>query len=196
MLTQQTKITYKITNRLATSLVIEDIGVRLETGGSKLISCQTYELSKLVKQYEEKKWIGVSVYSYSYPVNLMKFPVKQHISHMVVESVKQSPKMSEELVKQESKPSSLDVSKLDTGISKFDILVSKFEGLINSIPTQIMASSGVTSADDKKKTDEPIFISSKILPDKAEVRISTSVSETGSDDFESSLRALKGRKKL
>ena len=168
---------HKITNCLATSLVIEDIGIRLEANESKQISSYAYLMSKKICEYEKKKWVHV---------HIVTQPLSNTAKYAPIQQIVQQPVRVENHVPVRAEPQKIDLSALST-------IVSKLETIVNSIQFQsVEIATGTTT---QTKSNEPIFIPSKIMPDTAEVRIKVATTESESLDFDSSLKALRGMKK-
>ena len=171
---------HKVTNCLATSLVIEDIGIRLEANESKQISSYAYLMSKKICEYEKKKWVHV---------HIVTQPLSNTAKYAPIQQIVQQPVHVENHVPVRTEPQKIDLSALNT-------IVSKLETIVNSIQFQsVERATGTTTQTIQTKSNEPIFIPSKIMPDTAEVRIKVATTESESLDFDSSLKALRGMKK-
>lgn len=181
---------YMVTNRLATSLIIEDIGIRLEPAGgtasSKLLTEQTYHASRKLKEYEQKKWIAISVRTSPPPkaaIPIWPFSVAPVHPQLPVPS--------------ES--------------AALHALVTKLEGIVQSLQAPLMAVSRAPapspatiyqaatalpqSMPSSQASDEPMFIPKQIMPDAADVNINVATSETEREDYDAGLAALKNTRK-
>jgi len=172
---------YLVTNRLSASLLIHDIGVRLDPGGSKLLSEQTYSASKTIQEYLQKGWVHVSQ---------RQTPVKPSIP---VWPLSQAP------VEPPSAPPAPPAQ--DPAVQG---LVAELRGLISTLTPlaaalsrgpivthQTAAAVGVIPQAAAQPSDEPMFIPKTIVPEGADVSINVAKSETAGEDFDAGLEALK-----
>jgi len=174
---------YLVTNRLSASLLIHDIGVRLDAGGSKLLPEQTYNSSKTIQEYILKGWVIVS--QRSTPV---KPPVPVWPFSKAPTPTPPPPPPS---------PPAMDPAVLQ--------LVAELKGMISSLAplaaaarTPIAAhpiAAAVPIMPVAQPSDEPMFIPKTILPTGADVSINVAKSETADHDFDSGLEALKKARK-
>ena len=178
-------MSYLIVSRLAGSLTIEDIGISLHPGESKLISDQLYNSSKKIKEYEIKKWISThaknsstnfSPYQITAPIPPAPIPPAPIPVPSVLTPAVQVP---EQISDNELRLQSL-VSKLENLLSSFQ--PNKYESKTSQTPTP-------------QTHDEPHFIPSKILPDMANVHINVSSAESDGKNFDTGLEALKKARK-
>ena len=174
---------YLVTNRLSASLLIDDIGVRLEPGSSKELFEHTYNSSRKLKEYEHKKWVSVSVRAATpkksipvWPFSAVASPVSTPVSVPAVVTAVQSP---------------------DSSILQG--LVARLENLIGNLQTRAVtvgsAPSAVTHSVIDQPSDEPMFIPEFIIPKSANVSINVDTSESDRHDYESGVEALKNARK-
>jgi capsular polysaccharide biosynthesis protein len=181
-------MTYLVTNRLLTSLVIDDIGLRLEPSGSKLLSEQTYKTSRLLREYEQKKWVTVAVRSDA--------PAKAPVPIWPFSAVS-APRVHE--------PPPVVAPAEATVLQG---LVVELKGIISSLQAPLAAAARtpvtITSptaaavhpvASIAQPVDEPMFIPRQILPNTADVSINVAKSETEDAGFDAGLEALKKARK-
>lgn len=172
---------YLVTNRLATSLIIEDIGVRLNaSGGNKLLDEHTYSASRLIKEYEQKKWI--SVVTRSEPVAKPPIPIWPFSSSPVLPPAPPSPPA--------------DVVILHGLVAKLENIIHIMQSPARSAAP--MHSSGLpiySPAPQQQASDEPMFIPSIIVPGVVDMKINVATTETEKEDFDSGLAALKKARK-
>jgi len=183
---------YLVTNRLATSLVIEDIGIRLEPAGgtasSKLLTEQTYRVSHKLKEYEQRKWIAIAVRNSPPP----KAPIP-------IWPFSASPAQP---------PSPPPISAESTALHT---LVAKLEAIVQALQAPLVAASRTPAPTPAtvyqaaaslprvtpsiQASDEPIFIPKQIMPTSADVSINVATSETDREDYDADLKALKSARK-
>ena len=168
-------MSYLIVSRLAGSLTIEDIGISLHPGESKLISDQLYNSSKKIKEYEIKKWI--STHAKNSSTNFSPYQITAPIP--VPSVLTPAVQVPEQISDNELRLQSL-VSKLENLLSSFQ--PNKYESKTSQTPTP-------------QTHDEPHFIPSKILPDMANVHINVSSAESDGKNFDTGLEALKKARK-
>jgi len=188
-------LSYLIVSRLAGSLTIEDIGISLHPGESKLISDQLYNSSKKIKEYEIKKWI--STHAKNSSTNFSPYQITAPIPPAPIPPAPIPPapippapipvpsvltpavQVPEQISDNELRLQSL-VSKLENLLSSFQ--PNKYESKTSQTPTP-------------QTHDEPHFIPSKILPDMANVHINVSSAESDGKNFDTGLEALKKARK-
>ena len=170
-------------NRLPTSLIIDDIGVRLDPAGFKTLSAQTYASSKRIQEFEQKKWVNVSIRHA--PQVKLPVPVWPFSASPVTPSIPPPP------------PSTAEASVLQG-------LVAELKGIIGSLKAPQTISAPVTSRTAAapseivyavQPSDEPMFIPKQILPNTADVNINVAKSETEREGFDDGLAALKKARK-
>ena len=171
-------MTYLITNRLGTSLLIADIGVRLEPGSSKELMEHTFKSSRQLREYEQKKWVGIAVRSAApKKVPMPIWPFSSTPASVPTPTPSPSP---------------------DTTI--LHGLVAKLENLIVGLQARTSttgptAATELTVIQQPQRSDEPMFIPSQIVPDTADVSINVATSETDRQGFDAGLEALKKARK-
>lgn len=172
---------YLVTNRLSTSLIIEDIGVRLgASGGSKLISDYTYNASRHIKEYEQKKWVSIA----TRPSPAVKAPIPIWPFSATPPPVQTAHAPSSE-------------------VTILHGLVAKLENIIHSLHSAPraavpVATSGLptySSVPQPQPSDEPMFIPSVIVPSVVDMKINVATTESENKDFDSGLEALKKARK-
>ena len=175
---------YLVTNRLSTSLLIHDIGVRLDAGGSKLLPEQTYNASKTIQEYILKGWVNVSQ---------RQTPVKPPVPVWPFSKAPSPPPPPP----MPPSPPAMDPAVLQ--------LVAELKGMISTLaaastraPAPIIGQTAAAvpaAMPIAQPSDEPMFIPKTILPTGADVSINVAKSETTDQDFDSGLEALKKARK-
>jgi hypothetical protein len=175
---------YLITNRLPSSLIIEDIGVRLAAAGgtssSKLLSEHTYNASHQIKEYERKKWVMIEIRQpvAKAPVPLWPFSAAPQAP------VPPPPPPAESVM--------------------LNKVMDRLEGMIGSLqkasipsPSAIYQSAAAIPAPiaHPQASADPMFIPKQIMPEVADVNINVKTSESETKDFDSGLEALKKARK-
>jgi hypothetical protein len=204
---------YVIRNRLITSLVIEDIGIRLDPSELKEIQENVYRSSRDVQEFECKKWITVSKRSDA-PKSIPIWPLSRKPEQIQNLSRRDEfisttctrdhicgtdgpcngyPKKTREPVIEPSVQISVPTSIPEISILKG--LVSKLETMINNFPIHTISTAIIHKSDSIQPSDEPIFIPSKIVPDSSDIQMNINTTESNNQDFDSGLEALKNAKK-
>ncbi len=162
---------YQITNRLGTSLTIEDIGIRLEAGSSITLQERSYNSSRLIKTYIQNGWIAVSQFAEAKkPIPIWPFSASP-------------PTVAPTTV--------TDSSALQSVLARLEHAISSLQSNLVVAPSASLSKS--TSA--AQASDEPMFIPSQILPVDADVQINVDTSETENANYDSGLQALKNARR-
>jgi hypothetical protein len=178
---------YLVTNRLPSSLTIEDIGVRLDAAGgassSKLLPEQTFQSSRQIREYERKKWISIEQ-RVPIPVTpkspIPVWPFSAAPSHPTIPP-----------------PAPVESAMLQSILAKLDSMAAALQRApvsqviyqaAASVPDRAIQTAG-------KPSDEPIFIPRQIIPDSAEVKLNVQTTEASTEDFDAGLEALKKARK-
>jgi hypothetical protein len=185
-------MSYLIQNRLAGSLVIEDISITLNAGESKLISDQVYNSSKKIKIYEQKKWVTSqprSSTAHFTPYQITASPVTAPPPPPSV-VVPPPPPPPPPVAPQ---PPVIQSPSPTTPHSEIALqgLVSRLETLVNTLQTPRYHSPSPI----QPISNDPLFIPSKIVPESADVHINVSSAESDGQNFDSGLQALKKTRK-
>jgi len=187
---------YQIQNLLHTSLIIEDIGVTLQAIGGqdsiRIIPDRLYTSSRLLIEYQNKKWVRISVCNQEAP----RMPIWPFSKPPAAPPPIPPPPPPSSPV-QVSSPASDEVRALRGSV---DILTRKInellqQGPIFQAPIQAYRAPVQDIPDSLQTVDEPMFLPSSIVPKTADVRIQVTETESESKDFDSSLDALKQARK-
>ena len=175
-------MSYLIQSRLAGSLIIDDIGISLNPGESKLISDQLYNSSKKIKEYERRKWIVSQVKNSN--VNFVPY----QITSPSVQSVPPTPVF----VPPPPPPPALVVQQPSN--AELQGLVSELRNLISNlqVPRHVQT---IQTLVQKPISDDPLFIPNKIVPEATDIRINVTSAESDGQNFDSGLQALKKTRK-
>jgi hypothetical protein len=179
---------YLVTNRLPSSLTIEDIGVRLDGAGgassSKLLPEQTFMSSRQVREYERKKWITIEQRAPA-PV-----PPKPPIPVWPFSAAPSHPTIPPPAPPVES-------AMLQSIMAKLDSMAAALQRAPTPQVIYQTASAlpGQAAQAVSKPSDEPMFIPKQIVPESAEVKLNVQTSEADTEDFDAGLEALKKARK-
>ncbi len=181
---------YKVTNHLRTSLVIEDIGVTLQSQGgvdsSRTITANMLESSSDLKRMLHMKWVSVS----SRPAPAPKRPVP--VWPLSLRDVRDaSPPVPAHPAP--APPAQAPAQAPDPVMADY---VARLEGKMAEILSALRSSPGASApAGARDSLPDPVFLPSKMVPD-ADARISVDAVETDAAGFDASKGALsKLRKK-
>lgn len=203
---------YRITNKLGTSLRIEDAGIVLQARGgqdsSAVISRDMYDRSRDIHRY--RQYLDISVYvpeshkAPAWPLTKILQPIIAKINSKTHEAktddAVQVPSKTDSIVQTQDRPpvqsepyiqSSEVLSMISELNRKTDIILSSLHN--RTLPNSVHIYNELNNI---KEINEPSFIPSQIMPKVAEVKMNVQTEETDTNNIQKSTDALaKLRKK-
>jgi hypothetical protein len=189
----------RVTNLTSMSMVIEDIGVRLNPSwgrdGSAVIRASVAESSSDLKRCQASKWVKVENFEISSPIKAFPPPVMAPVSAPALFSAPPlpppdpAPISTAERAELEGLRQSVDQMR-----SRQDELFDLLRSALSDRPAGKPADRPAQPFEAVPPPDPVVLLPGSLLPESVEISVRASESTLQRDDFDSAIAALKRAK--